>query len=510
MHRFLRSVLSAALAGSLLLSGALLTGCDGSGETETTPETVTETEPYDYASVSYAAYDALRYPDTDLWAEEAILSYRDLRTYVNENRGRLTQAELDAAVEAMVELEEDPVFRQADVAQVYITAPILHFTKTEYTSTTVIVVGPEGKGFKTIVGENTGIKLHGNSTNSSSFPRRPYTIKFEQGQNVLGMGKAKKWVLLPNLFDATLLRNRLVSDFSKDSGHEFTLDTQMAEVWINGNYQGLYLFCEKIDASDYADNLDYENGDALLEWDIRTKATKSYVTTSEFGQRVEINAPEDMTAAQVKGVRDKLNAFEKALKAKDWETLKTLIDVDTFVNYYVMCEYFKPVDFNIASNWYYLEDGILNAGPVWDFDLAMGNVGTPEISFKYLRYNNLPGAGNGTSDSTQEIYCDYSWFGTFLQIPEFNALVTERFLALQPQIVNLYEDNALGKNRIDALLEEYGEAIGRSWDAATWPMDKVWSIYAGKPRDTYEENVEWLRAWLRDRNEWLLREWCGQ
>ena len=84
----------------------------------------------------------------------------------------------------------------------------------------------------------------------------------------------------------------------------------------------------------------------------------------------------------------------------------------------------------------------------------------------------------------------------------FYSMVRERYLELQPYIVNLYEDNRLGQNQIDKLVAENRAAIERNNEM--WPMDVAYSIYEMKPLPTYEENVMHYRDWLRRRNDFLL------
>ena len=70
------------------------------------------------------------------------------------------------------------------------------------------------------------IKVRGNTTAFDSIPKKAYTFKFEKKKDVLGMGKGKKWALLANCYDPTLLRNYLANDMAADLGLDYTCQQQ--------------------------------------------------------------------------------------------------------------------------------------------------------------------------------------------------------------------------------------------------------------------------------------------
>ncbi|MBQ6019170.1 MAG: CotH kinase family protein, partial [Clostridia bacterium] len=76
------------------------------------------------------------------------------------------------------------------------------------------------------------IKGRGNSTWAAD--KKPLNIKFEEKTDVLGMGKAKKWSLLANHFDASLLRNSLALNIAEAIGLPYTPSYRMVDLYING------------------------------------------------------------------------------------------------------------------------------------------------------------------------------------------------------------------------------------------------------------------------------------
>ena len=93
--------------------------------------------------------------------------------------------------------------------------------------------------------ELKSIKGRGNSTWTAD--KKPYNIKFSKKTDVLGMGKASKWSLLANHFDASLLRNSVALDLAKAFGLPFTSEYRMADLYANGEYQGNYIIVESVE-----------------------------------------------------------------------------------------------------------------------------------------------------------------------------------------------------------------------------------------------------------------------
>ena len=61
------------------------------------------------------------------------------------------------------------------------------------------------------------LTAHGNSSWDYS-KKKPYNLKLPQKENLYGMGKAKKWALLSNYLDHSMLRNKLTEEMCKAAG----------------------------------------------------------------------------------------------------------------------------------------------------------------------------------------------------------------------------------------------------------------------------------------------------
>lgn len=350
------------------------------------------------------------------------------------------------------------------------------------------------------------IKVRGNSTANAD--KKPYNISFESKQEVFGMGTAKKWSLLANAFDKSLIRNRLAMEFATDLGLAYTSESTYVDLYVNGEYYGNYLLIESVEAGSDRVDIDTDNGsDILLERERdRSEDGVSYITTSKYGIRFAVGEPEDIdtASAHYTNTVKKLNDFETALESKDYNAISQYIDVDSFVNFYIVNELFKNIDFNFSSTRFYVKDGKIYAGPLWDLDLSSGNASS---SFYPNYYED--------GVSYKGLWCqDFTWFRLLMENDTFKHKVAKRYKEVQPLITNMITGNT--GNSIDALAATYAEAFAmnytpKSQGGAGWTIQGADSAdpysYSGQSGwTTYADATTFLRNWLSDRNAYLLEE----
>lgn len=355
----------------------------------------------------------------------------------------------------------------------------------EYTKVNISVDGINNEG---------KIKIRGNSTMWAD--KKAYKIKFNKKQDVLGMGKAKKWVLLANAYDKTLMRNKLIFDFGSNLNFEYTPKSKYVDLYINGVYKGDYLLVEPVEVNKNRLNINTDNGDCLLEVEsCRVDKDTSYITTN-LGIRLGINEPEKADNEKMERILQYLNNFEEDIVNYDYESYKNYVDLKSFVDFYITNEYFKNYDIRNSSTRFYIKQGILYAGPLWDYDLSCGN-----LNDYYMHYNNM----NTSGLSYEGLYVRLlKWFEYLTNDEKFMELVKERYKELQPKIQNLYEDNSLGENQIDNLYRTNYSSFVRNYSETGYKVNYAYYHLERVPDDTLEENVEYLRDWLRKRNDWLI------
>lgn len=396
----------------------------------------------------------------------------------------------------VAEAENIDTVSQTDVPKVVITTTN-YVNVDNYVGCTIKIIDEKGGIYDEIYDEGASFKIRGNSTSSGE--KKPFNIKFSSKTDVLGMGKNKKWCLLANCYEKTLIRNQAVLDFSSGIGLAFTPKYRVVDVYLNTRFLGSYLLTDPIQVASSRIDIDTDNNSFVLERDARTDEGTTYFESPVCGIRFGINEPETQTAEQYQYLMSFLRNAETAIVAKSYSEVEKYFDIDSMVDFYIVLEYFKNVDVDTGSTRFYITDGKIYGGPVWDFDLSAGNC----LASYYTTYNNVGGSGL----SYEGIWCQRLWYKWLWNYDEFREAVYARYLELQDDIVNLYSDNLEGKNYIDATVEEYAGTISRNYKEAGWSMTRAYSDLERIPDSTYEKNLEYYRNWLSKRNDWLLREW---
>ena len=244
------------------------------------------------------------------------------------------------------------------------------------------------------------IRLRGNF--SMNLNKKPYRIKFYNKHNVLNSpAKAKKWVLLANYPDKTLLRNDLAFMLSRQIGMSYTPFCAFVDVVINGEYKGNYLLCDQITVNKNRINIQEmtpqcNSGDSLtggyfLEVDNWIEEeTSIFYSTKNTGITIKYPDEKDITPEQAQYIEDHYNKMES-----NW---KKYLDVRGFLKRFLVEEFAGNGD-EYESVFFYKDrnNDTIYVGPVWDFDIAFENdervypVGEMQHDFLY-RYR-APGSG---------------------------------------------------------------------------------------------------------------------
>ena len=387
------------------------------------------------------------------------------------------------------------IYARTDVPKIFITTQT-NVTR-DYCAAAVRVIDKKGGTEPELSDTGAKVKIRGNSTSSGA--KKPFNIKFSSKTDLLGMGKNKKWCLLANCYEKTLLRNQTVLDFSAAIGLAYTPKYRVCDVYLNEKFLGSYLVTDAIGASKTRVDIDTDANEFILERDSYTDEGTTYFTTDIYGIRFGINEPDEQTAEQKAWLFDFVAKAERALAGGSLEEIEKYFDVDSMVDFYIVLEYFKNVDVGTGSTRCYIKNARIYGGPVWDFDLSAGNCS----SDYYRDYNNVGTSGN----SWEGLWCERMWFRPLLSVPSVREKLAARYAELQDEIINLYADNTLGGNYIDRMLAEYGASFRRNYKEAGWSDSVRYNVFERTPDKGYEANLAYYRAWLEKRNEWLKAEW---
>lgn len=385
----------------------------------------------------------------------------------------------------------DMGYQRGDMPRVYLNVDKIH-TDEEPASLTFM-------GNDTMRDVGALVRQRGNTNMTAE--KMSFNIRFMRNARLFGMDANDRWILLGVPFDKSLIRTELSFGYARAIGLEGIPQTMFCDVYLKGDYHGLYILSEPVTARGLG--LDLGAGDFLLERNMnRTAEGKTYLVTQE-GLRFELTAD---ASAQL--CADVLNRAERAMVSGVMEEYEQYIDVDSFVNAYIAQEVVKNVDFSWFSDRYYVKDGKLFAGPLWDMDLSMGNASNLVENEVYDAYNNLRGAGDGSGDSARGLWAQRDWFAYLCADDAFMQRVSARWQEVYPITENLIRNNELGMNRIDELITRCRSSIDKNF--ARWDVSTRYSAWELRECfDTYDAAAEHLRSWLIRRIDWLSAAFAG-
>ena len=385
----------------------------------------------------------------------------------------------DGSVQTLVVLQSDLPSVQITLNGISLEA--VHADKSiKHRGNTVLITDAEGNVDVEAL-DNTEFKGRGNST-WQHYEKKGYQIKFAQAKDVLGMGRAEKWVLLSNASDDSMLRTKVAYEAAKQLNMAFVPDFEHVDLWINGEYRGTYMIGEKVELVESRLNLKdplgtlYERDEAFYEeedyWVINNFLETKFVLKENASDEEKLYRVllEDFSAKV-----DQLMSYLYSTPPEEvtLERLSEKIDVDSFALYYLINEYFLNRE-SVATSFYWYQDGtedVLHLGPVWDFDTCMGNDGV----------------------ANTEYYCLNSLlFKYLLASPEFH----QRTADLYQENKHVFDSAADTAATLGSQLERAAEVNYLRWEVlGTESVKRNGALFA----ESYPEAVSNLTNWLLGR-----------
>ena len=216
------------------------------------------------------------------------------------------------------------------------------------------------------------LKGRGNSTWACDKP--PYLLTLSDNGDLLDMGSAKKWVLLANAYDETNLNNKLIFDLASQVGFEWSPECQYVDLYLNGEYNGLYLLSEKIEVSSNRVDIDTASGEFLCKVDTPSRVDRlKYYLESSMGRIIEICSEGSLSTIGVDDISYLVYQMEKEIQSGNDLSESELLDLDSWVRRYLIDEISGNIDSDLTSSYFYYADGKYFAGPIWDYDMSLGN-----------------------------------------------------------------------------------------------------------------------------------------
>jgi len=364
-----------------------------------------------------------------------------------------------------------------------------------------------------------GIEIRGSS--SQQFPKKSYAVETRIDEeedldvSLLGMPEEADWVLYAPYSDKSLIRNALIYKLSNEI-NKYTTKSKFVELVLNGEYMGVYVFMEKIKRDKNRVNIKKceskdttgtaLTGGYLIKIDKRDGANtqgweSSFSPFPGAWQKVfyQYDYPKEtnIMPQQINYIQNFIYNFESNMYAgsyKDsFEGYYDIIDIDTFVDYLLLNEFPRNVDAYRLSTFMYKDrddiNPLLKMGPIWDFNLAFGNVNYHDAWNHEGLQLNIP----IPEDNFQTPF----WWKKLLDDPIFFNKIAKRWSEVK--------SNVFSKERIfsivDSLTTHVDEARIRNFQKWNVIGTYVWPNYFIGA--TYELEVSYLKSWIRYRWDWF-------
>lgn len=372
-------------------------------------------------------------------------------------------------------------------------------------------------------------RIRGNS--SRAFDKSSYYIElfegdplFERSEPLLGMDPGSEWALHGPYLDKTLIRNYMWMNIgAKVMGS--APDVRFCELMLDGEYKGLYLLMETIEVGEgRTDIARYEEGDPVTSYMVRIENARvippeklldnyaAYTFRMEDGHAVEIRypGPSRLTPELIEYVAEDLSLIERRLYSSDppeGERLSDYLDMDSFVNYYILQEFLAINDTFSASTYFYKDvRGKLAVGPIWDYNNALDNF-----------FFEMP--------ADELILPQRGYFASLMRSPEFVERVIARYQVLRrgvlsPEYLENYvlETHAWLGSAIERNYEMWGyvfdpyslpaeqrrNPVLTSEDSGMDPARHRQLVEALNPA-SFEDAVDRMLTFMRTRGAWLDR-----
>ena len=367
-----------------------------------------------------------------------------------------------------------------------------------------------------------GIEIRGSS--SQMFPKKQYGIELRDAlgngisASLLTLPEEEDWILFAPYNDKSLLRDVLAYKLGRELG-SYAPRTKYCELVLNGVYQGIYVLMEKIKrdknrvdinkldpdeitgndlTGGYLFKIDKTAGSGGDGWYSAYPPPNAGIRTIFF--QYEYPQPQDIVAEQKAYIQKYVSQFENALHGNNFDDpvlgYAKYIDVNSFVDFFIMQEITKNVDGYRLSTFLHKQresdGGKLAMGPIWDFNLAFGNAdyctsGNPEGFV--IDFNNI---------CNQDFWLIPFWWNRLLQDDAFTEKLAARWTELratkfQESVIHAYIDSVAS-----VLNAESQQRNFKAWNVLSryvWP-----NYFIGS---SFQAEIDWLRAWVSQRLDWL-------
>ena len=378
------------------------------------------------------------------------------------------------------------------------------------------------QGDSLIEAHQIGIEIRGSS--SQMFDKKSYGFEtWDENDNDLdaplgGFPEEEDWILYGPYSDKSLIRNVLIYGLSNDIG-QYATRTNLYELEINESFLGTYVLMEKIKrdknrvdvsknkeedvSGGYILKIDKPTGDG--QWyDDSFSFSSKFMPNGNIGQNkntfflYEYPNADDINDDQKNYIQNFIHDFENALASENFSSeqsgYQNYIDLDSFIDFFILNEVSKNPDGFRLSTFMHKDKGEkLKMGPIWDFNLAFGNVnycnGASTEGWTH-RFNEV---------CPNDTWLVPFWWKRFMEDPVFVSTLKERWNNLR---TNLFSTSEV-LQRITLIEEQLKSSNAIKNNFSKWSIlgEYVWpNDYIG---NSYDDEINYLKDWTVKRLEWM-------
>ncbi len=352
-------------------------------------------------------------------------------------------------------------------------------SKEDYIDCTVSISGTEIDQY------SAGIRGRGNST--WDLPKKPYRIKFNEKVSLFGEEKNKSWVLLALYNDFSAVKDKLAFTMADAIGTEaFVPSYNYVELYLNGKYNGLYLLTDQVDENPgrtgVKEKFTAEDVEVPFLVELDAYAPEEGIEGVDWfrigNSYYAIKYPEvddRYTDEQFEYIKQYIINVDNACKEGSLEKLSTLVDINSFIDYYIIQESMGQPEINWKSVYMSkTKDGLMKMGPIWDFDWSVMGPSTGDNA-------------NAYRDRIEGLHSINNWFDLMLKSsPGFKALTGERFNEVKDILLSVIND----AREEYTVLKPYYTRNHLRWH---------WFRFGANQKEYYYEVLDWCTA----RIKWL-------
>lgn len=350
------------------------------------------------------------------------------------------------------------------------------------------------------------LQIRGRGNSTWGLAKKPYRIKFQTKEKFLGKGraKAKKWTLIANAGDKSLMRNAITSLMGEFAGLKFNPAAKFVDLVLNGTYLGNYQISDQMEVRSHRVDITEQDvpltdasditGGYFLEVD-GFKDGNSF-TTSTYNVPIRIHYPdeEDIATTQNQYIRNYIAEFEKVLSSADFtdpeKGYRHWVDSVSLANWYICTELSANID-GFYSTYFYKDkaDSLLYWGPLWDYDIA---------------YNN----DSRIQGTATKLMTDYGYGQTKLWM---NRMWTDQWFA---KLINKRYNELLDAGIVDYLYEKI-DSIANLIDASQQLNYQRWGIARRMYHEivlysSYDQYVADLKSFITEHSQWLKQTFADK